>query len=54
MRGSLLSAWGSFWTGQWANPAKRERRQLLKTIGRRQLLKRIKAERRRIKDVANG
>jgi hypothetical protein len=42
------------WKGQHTNPAKRNRRQLLKTLGRRQLLKRIKVERRRIKDVANG
>jgi hypothetical protein len=40
-----------FWRrGQHTNPAKRERRLLLREIGRRQLLKRVKAARREMKE----
>lgn len=37
--------------GQHTNPAKHERRRLLKTIGRCQLLKRVRAERRLLRAI---
>lgn len=42
------------WLGQRTNPDKRGRREALRAIGRRQVLKRLKAARRAMMEKAQG